>query len=53
MENIDKLRKRKDIDSGYKWNLGDMYSSLEKWETDYKDIKKRLPAFASFSGKIK
>ena len=52
MENIDKLRKRKDIDSGYKWNLGDMYSSLEKWETDYKDIKKRLPVFASFSGKI-
>jgi len=52
MENIDKLRKRQDIDSGYKWNLGDMYSSLEKWEDDYKDIKKRLPAFASLSGKL-
>ncbi|MFC2159753.1 oligoendopeptidase F [Actinomycetota bacterium] len=52
MENIDKLKKRKDIDPGYKWNLGDMYSSLEKWETDYKDVKKRLPAFTSFSGRL-
>ena len=52
MENIDKLKKRQDIDSVYKWNLGDMYSSLEKWENDYKDIKKRLPAFASLSGRL-
>ena len=52
MENVDKLRKRKDIDPGHKWNLGDMYSSLEKWETDYKDIKKRLPVFASLSGRL-
>jgi len=52
MENIDKLRKRQDIDPGHKWNLGDMYSSLDKWENDYKDIKKRLPTFASLSGKL-
>jgi len=52
MENVDKLRKRKDIDPGHKWNLEDMYSSLEKWETDYKDIKKRLPVFASLSGRL-
>ena len=52
MKNIDKLRKRQDIDPGHKWNLGDMYSSLDKWENDYKDIKKRLPALASLSGKL-
>lgn len=52
MENIDKLRKRQDIDPGHKWNLGDMYSSLDKWENDYKDIKKRLPALAALSGKL-
>ncbi len=52
MENIDKLKKRKDIDPEYKWNLGDMYSSLEKWETDYKDIKMCLPSFSSLSGKL-
>jgi oligoendopeptidase F len=52
MENVNKLRKRKDIDSNYKWKLGDIYSSLEKWETDYKDIKRRLPAFSSLSGRL-
>ena len=52
MENIDKLKKRQDIDSVYKWNLGDMYSSLEEWENDYKDIKKRLPTFALLSGRL-
>ncbi len=52
MENVNKLRKRQDIDSGYKWNLGDMYHSLEKWEDDYRDIKKRLPSFASLSGRL-
>lgn len=50
--NIDKLKKRNEINIEHKWVLEDMYSSLEKWEDDFKAAKESLPAFAMLSGKL-
>ncbi len=52
MENVARLKKRQETDAKYKWNLKDIYPSIEKWETDYKKIKTSLPGFAALSGKL-
>ncbi len=50
--NNDKLKKRSEINTEYKWVLEDIYSSLEKWEEDFKTARESLPGFAMLSGKI-
>jgi len=50
--NIDKLKKRSEINTEYKWVLEDIYSSIEKWENDFKTARESLPAFAMLSGKL-
>jgi len=50
--NINKLKKRSEINTEYKWILEDIYSSLEKWEDDFKTARESLPDFAMLSGKI-
>ena len=52
MENVARLKKRQETDAKYKWNLKDIYPSIEKWEADYKKIKTSLPGFAALSGKL-
>lgn len=52
MENANRLKKRLETDARYRWDLKDMYPSLEKWEVDYRKIKKSLHGFASLSGKL-
>jgi len=50
--NINKLKKRSEIKTEHKWVLEDIYSSIEKWENDFKDARESLPVFAMLSGKI-
>lgn len=50
--NINKLKKRSEINTEHKWILEDIYSSLEKWEDDFKTARESLPDFAMLSGKI-
>ena len=35
--------KRSEVDSRYKWNLGDIYASDTDWEKDFKTLQDRLP----------
>lgn len=35
--------KRNEIDQKYKWNLGDIFSTNEEWEQDFKKLQEMLP----------
>jgi len=50
--NVNKLKKRSEIKPEHKWVLEDIYSSIEKWEDDYKRAGESLPAFARLAGKL-
>lgn len=47
-----KIPTRADIDSNYKWQLQDIYSSDSAWEQDFEHIKKNLPEFKAFNGQL-
>jgi oligoendopeptidase F len=47
------IKKREDIEEKYKWNLQDMYETLEKWEDDYKQAEKLIDEAAIYKGKLK
>jgi len=49
---IKKIPTRKDIDSFHTWNLADLYSSVEAWETDFSRVGKMLAGVKEFSGKL-
>jgi len=44
---------REDIAPEYTWNLGDIYPTLEDWESDYAMLEKRLGEFKQFENKLK
>lgn len=46
------LPSREEIEEKYKWNLNDIYESVEAWETDFKWIQDNLERYKSFAGKI-
>ncbi|MFW5976418.1 MAG: oligoendopeptidase F [Bacillota bacterium] len=46
------LPERQDIDDRYKWNLNDMYESLDDWEKNYKEINKLLNEFSKFENNL-
>ncbi|MEE8341943.1 MAG: oligoendopeptidase F [Candidatus Neomarinimicrobiota bacterium] len=43
---------RSDIDVEYKWNLEDIYASMEVWEKDYKFVESNLSKFEVYRGKL-
>lgn len=47
-----KLPKREEIDSKYKWKLEDMYESNEKWEEDYKKVKTLSGELSKYKGEL-
>ncbi|MCD4670322.1 MAG: oligoendopeptidase F, partial [Actinomycetia bacterium] len=49
---VNKLKKRSEIKPEHKWILEDIYSSIEKWEDDYRDAGESLPVFARLAGKL-
>jgi oligoendopeptidase F len=47
-----KVPERSDIAEKYKWNLEEIYPSIEAWETSFASMAPRLEALASFAGKV-
>ncbi|WP_010246499.1 oligoendopeptidase F [Acetivibrio cellulolyticus] len=46
------LPKRDEIDEKYKWNLGDMYQSIDKWENDLKTVKQLIEQIVKYKGTL-
>ncbi|MFC1527641.1 oligoendopeptidase F [Candidatus Neomarinimicrobiota bacterium] len=46
------IPQRSDIEDKYKWNLEDIYSSIEQWEKDYTFVESNLDKFDAFRGKL-
>jgi len=46
------LPKRSEIPEKYKWKLEDIYSNVDEWEKDFKQIKVLCEAIVDFSGKL-
>lgn len=50
--NAKTLPKRDEIDEKFKWNLNDMYPSLDKWENDFKTVKQLMGEIVKFKGTL-
>lgn len=48
--NFSQTKTRDDIDAKYKWNLADLYSSVDEWQKDVKVIENRIPEITEFKG---
>ncbi len=49
---ISQTKTREEIDAKYKWNLEDLYSSVDEWQKDLKIIESRIPEMTEFKGKL-
>ncbi len=43
---------RKDIPEKYKWNLQDVYKSLDDWKADYKKLNSQIGEVEKYKGKL-
>ncbi len=43
---------RKEVPEKYKWDLTEYYQDINAWEEEFQNIKKELPKFQSFVGKL-
>jgi len=46
------LLKRKDIESKFKWNLTDIYSSDLEWENGFSELKSKTEKLGVFKGTL-
>lgn len=46
------LPKRDDIEEKYKWNLSDMYPTIEKWENDVNTVKNFIHEIIKYKGTL-
>lgn len=44
--------KRSDVPAEYKWNLNDIYSGWDDWETDYQKVSEAMEDIVSMKGKV-
>lgn len=44
--------KRTDVDDRYKWNLADMYNSLDEWKAGVNTLGEKTDEIASYKGKL-
>ncbi len=49
---VSSLPSRETIDEKYKWNLSDIYESVEDWEKDFNWVKSRIPGYSKFIGTL-
>ncbi|MGL5069517.1 MAG: oligoendopeptidase F [Sarcina sp.] len=47
-----KVKKREDIESKYKWNVEKIYSSIDTWNLDFTDLKNDSIKLKEFDGKL-
>jgi len=52
MTEKNKLPKRQDIDSRFKWKLEDIYSDISLWEQDFKKVKELAGQMKVFQGTL-
>ncbi len=50
--NFAQPKTRENIDEKYKWNLEDLYLSVDEWNADRDVIEKRIPEMTEFKGKL-
>lgn len=46
------LKTRDQVDDKYKWDLSEIYTSLEAWENDYAAVKKDYPKLTEYKGRL-
>lgn len=46
------LPERSELDSKYKWNLGDLYPSDEAWEGEFAAMKELIPSLEKYKGQL-
>ncbi|MBM7691519.1 oligoendopeptidase F [Peribacillus deserti] len=46
------FKSRIDVPEQHKWNLDDIYPSIEDWENDYKRIESSIPQLREYQGRI-
>lgn len=51
-ETVSSMPKRDEIDSKFKWNLADLYSSGKKWESDFALVGNLIQGIAQFQGSL-
>lgn len=44
--------KRSDVPDKYKWNLADIYKSVDDWKTDLENVEAKIKSFADYKGKL-
>lgn len=49
---MSQVRKREEIENKYKWNLKDIFESIEKWEEAFEFIKNKIPELCAFKGTL-
>lgn len=52
MTSFAQTKERKDIPENYKWNLTDLYSSLDEWKSAKEDVSSKIDKIESFKGKL-
>ncbi len=43
---------RSEVPDAFKWNLGQLYPSVEAWEAEIINLKKEIPGLGAFQGKL-
>ncbi len=51
-EGAGSLPSREDIEEKYKWNLNDIYCSIDDWEKEFKWVNDNLDKYKNFIGKL-
>jgi len=46
------VKNRDEIETKYKWNLTDLYASVDDWHKEYAAIEKRIPLITKYKGKL-
>ncbi len=52
IKNLSQDLERKDVESKYKWNLTDLYSSQDDWRKAKDEIEKRIEDIAKYKGSL-
>ena len=47
------MKKRKDIDYKYKWDLKEYFANNEEWEEEFKNFSEDILKIKEFNGKLK
>lgn len=44
--------KRSDVPDKHKWNLADIYKSVDDWKSDLENVETKIKSFAAYKGKL-